>query len=195
MYIVYVARYGDKVMYVGEGKRGREKHVTSGTSHLYEANRYHFRGMVVDVEVLEEVETKEEAVSLENKYIADLAPVWNKKDKGFDCINLRKLYKDILSKIVEDRVLTAKSHISLMEYIVTKVKRDGKCSIGSQELSLIGMDIKGTQKILSYISRDGVRNYSPKKLSRLAYTENVGKGEYLVYLTDYFKDYMNRKEI
>lgn len=80
MYEVYVYKLADNVMYVGEGKKDRHLHITSGVSHVYEANELHFKGesKSLTVEVFP-VDTKEEAVTLEDKLISELHPKWNRK--------------------------------------------------------------------------------------------------------------------
>lgn len=74
---VYVARIGKEVMYVGKGVGNRYKHITSGTSHCYEANKAHFSGADVSVVIEEWFNTDEEALSREAQLIKDLNPVWN----------------------------------------------------------------------------------------------------------------------
>jgi hypothetical protein len=80
-HIVYAAFDVDgNCLYVGEGKPDRYKHITSGTSHVYEANRWHFSNKKVRVDILHEGLSKAEAVSLEKAEIERLKPVWNKSD-------------------------------------------------------------------------------------------------------------------
>lgn len=69
-------------LYVGEGKPDRYKHITSGVSHVYEANRWHFAGKKVIVKILYEGLTKDEAVSKEKEQIDKLKPAWNKCEYG-----------------------------------------------------------------------------------------------------------------
>jgi len=78
-YIVYAAFDSEgNCLYVGEGKPDRYKHITSGVSHVYEANKWHFRNMLVVVEILHNGLTKKEAVALEKVEITKRKPAWNK---------------------------------------------------------------------------------------------------------------------
>lgn len=77
-HIVYAGYYKDVCMYVGEGKPDRYLHLNSGVSHVYEANYYHHTGKVVEVEVLLEGLTKDEAKREEQLLINTLMPIWNK---------------------------------------------------------------------------------------------------------------------
>lgn len=78
-YIVYAAfdKKGN-CLYVGEGKPDRYKHITSGTSHVYEANRWHFMRKDIVVDILHSNLTKQQAVDIEKKEIAERLPAWNK---------------------------------------------------------------------------------------------------------------------
>ena len=59
-HIVYAA-FDSKgnCLYVGEGKPDRYKHITSGVSHVYEANKWHFSGKHISVSVIYSGLTKE----------------------------------------------------------------------------------------------------------------------------------------
>jgi hypothetical protein len=50
-YEVYIGRIDGVIKYIGSGRKGRHKHLNSGVSNVYEANKAHFSGgkMVVDV--------------------------------------------------------------------------------------------------------------------------------------------------
>ena len=73
---VYIARYEGRVMYVGEGRKGRNQHINSGISHLYDANKYYFDGKILDVEVIP-VESKKKAEQIERELIKEHKPLWN----------------------------------------------------------------------------------------------------------------------
>lgn len=82
-YIVYAAfDANDVCLYVGEGKPDRWKHIISGTSHCYEANRWHFAGKQIKVNILAEGLTKQAAIDLEKAKIGELKPAWNKAEYG-----------------------------------------------------------------------------------------------------------------
>lgn len=187
-YVVYVARYGGEVMYVGEGKDGRQDHITSGTSHLYEANRYHFSGMEVSVDIVGKYSTKEEARSMEKSMIQTCKPIWNKIDTTFDAIRARKTYRTVLARLVKNKGLTNKGQIECMEYIISKVWRDGKCSLGYEELSK-NTSCRGSYRILSTLDKDSLSKYRPNKIGKLITVKRLAKKEFIVELTDYFKSY------
>lgn len=73
---VYIARLDGDVLYVGEGVKGRHQHVNSGVSNVYELNRLHFQGKVIDVEVIE-CNSKKEADNIETRLILNLKPLYN----------------------------------------------------------------------------------------------------------------------
>lgn len=82
-HLVYVAKDEDKVMkYIGEGQAGREKHVNSGTSHVYELNKKHFSGGKMDVEIYAEDLTKSESLAIEFLLLKRYAKLglWNVKN-------------------------------------------------------------------------------------------------------------------
>ena len=66
-HIVYAA-FDSKgnCLYVGEGKPDRYKHITSGVSHVYEANKWHFANKQVVVKILHEGLTKEQVADLQS---------------------------------------------------------------------------------------------------------------------------------
>lgn len=77
-HIVYAGYHKGTCMYVGEGVSDRWKHLISGTSHVYEANQYHFKGRVLDIVILHQGLDKASAVSIEKEEILKRSPVWNK---------------------------------------------------------------------------------------------------------------------
>ena len=95
-YIVYAAfdSHGN-CLYVGEGKPDRYKHITSGVSHVYEANKWHFKKKFIDVRILHEGLTKDQAVRLEKVEILNLHPTWNKSN----CTDRAKLVSYALEKL------------------------------------------------------------------------------------------------
>lgn len=81
MFEVYVGRVGADVVYVGCGKKGRHKHLNSGTSHIYEANKLHFEGKYIFVQVIP-ITTQEESRKVELEFIKKYNPLWNKTHNG-----------------------------------------------------------------------------------------------------------------
>jgi len=79
-YVVYQVLHNGVVVYVGEGKDGRQLHAVSGTSHVYELNRLHFTCPdEVTVKVVKRFDNKADAVAYEVVMIQTLSPVYNKK--------------------------------------------------------------------------------------------------------------------
>ena len=76
---VYVCKQDGVVIYVGEGRFGRHKHCTSGTSHVYALNKLHFDGVEIDVEVVKVFKTKSEAQEYEQHLIDKHLPAHNMK--------------------------------------------------------------------------------------------------------------------
>lgn len=72
----YIARYQDKVVYVGSGAKGRHKHINSGKSHVVELNQMFLQGYLLDVEVIPK-KNKESALLHEEALIRELEPVFN----------------------------------------------------------------------------------------------------------------------
>lgn len=99
-HIVYAGFDGEICLYVGEGKPNRYLHLTSGVSHVYEANAYHFAGKVLEVKVFESGLSKEEAVRLESEYINKLNPAWNKRPFLLSSSDgLRRHVKGLIAKV------------------------------------------------------------------------------------------------
>ena len=92
-YVVYTAALDGKVIYVGSGAFGREKHIKSGCSHIYDLNKFHFEGRDVVVAVLHVVDTKEESLRLEQFSINEHNPPYNKKNCRTDDDNTVIIWK------------------------------------------------------------------------------------------------------
>lgn len=106
-YVVYFASIGDEVLYIGCGKRGREKHCTSGASHCPELNRIVLSGGKLDVSIVQTFKNKQDALAIESMYIQELQPKFNKKKNVFKNANLEKYL------IVQKQKLIEKKFISL----------------------------------------------------------------------------------
>lgn len=92
---VYIGRVGGQVVYVGEGRVGRHKHLNSGVSNVYQANQQHFLGRTIETEVIL-IDEKEKADALETELIEQYSPPWNvdKTAGPKHRKKLRKLFKD-----------------------------------------------------------------------------------------------------
>jgi len=76
-FVVYVVSLEGKILYIGSGVPTRHHHVTSGCSHVYELNRLHFEGKVVDVEIVKQTTSKQEALDIEKRLIVLNKPTFN----------------------------------------------------------------------------------------------------------------------
>ena len=84
VYEVYSCSYKGRIVYIGEGARGRHKHCNSGCSHVYSLNRIHFLegSEALDVEVLEESSSKKYVSNKEKELIKLYDPEYNKNFTG-----------------------------------------------------------------------------------------------------------------
>lgn len=98
---VYIGRVANRIVYIGEGRSNRHKHLNSGTSNVYEANKFHFEGGVIDVELIP-CNSKESAQQLEAELLSTYNPVWNKI--GTDHYEKRKTLAKTLDRFrpIED---------------------------------------------------------------------------------------------
>lgn len=77
-YIVYEVRLNNIPIYIGSGKKGREEHVKSGSSHNPELNKLFFtKPHEMVVTVIREGLSKEESLEMEKGYILALQPELN----------------------------------------------------------------------------------------------------------------------
>jgi hypothetical protein len=104
-YIVYKVTHNSKVIYIGSGLVGRDAHVTSGCSHVYELNRLHFQGVVPDVEVVFRG-SKEDTLHYEKGLIISYKPTFNKKHNpnfNFNTkVGLKERWVEYFSKLPTD---------------------------------------------------------------------------------------------
>lgn len=89
VYEVYICKKDGHIIYIGEGLAGRHEHCTSGVSHVYELNRLHFIGDVVDVSVVLSGLDKETALQKESSLIKELRPTLNKVGYNFNLLASR----------------------------------------------------------------------------------------------------------
>lgn len=73
---VYIGKINNEYKYIGSGKIGRHKHLNSGTSSVYQANKLHFDGGCLSVEVIY-YDSKQEALAKEIELIKTYQPEWN----------------------------------------------------------------------------------------------------------------------
>ena len=90
-YYVYIGKLDNRVVYVGRGSGDRLWHLNSGCSHVYEANKNHFKGdMKVEVTIFRSDLSREDADILEKELILELKPEWNKTHNNYSYTGHRK---------------------------------------------------------------------------------------------------------
>lgn len=105
-FVVYSAILEGEIVYIGEGLIGRELHCTSGTSSVYGLNWAHFTGKVIDVEILAEVGTKQEAEHIEEEMILKHAPRFNKDRFSYNLSQVLKTYRRFVKGLSTKRVFS-----------------------------------------------------------------------------------------
>lgn len=78
-YVAYFAFLEGELVYIGKGYRGREFHLTTGTSHVYEANKAHFEGKTLEVKSIRLSKQEESDLEVEKTLIQAFNPPWNKQ--------------------------------------------------------------------------------------------------------------------
>ena len=128
-HIVYTA-FDSKgnCLYVGEGKPERYKHVTSGVSHVYEANKWHFSGKPISVSVIYSGLTKRKALELEKLEISKLKPAWNKCEHG--TVQLMQMC-NFVSKTIRSFVKVNTRYAGKKDFYITLAK--DICKLLNQE--------------------------------------------------------------
>lgn len=178
-YEVYIVRHEGVPMYVGEGKEGRYLHVNSGTSNVYEANRMHFQGIELDVEVIT-VQDKEASVELERELIKELRPAWNVNGTEFE--ENRRLLRKVFSDIRTPRTTYL---YRVLEYYHPNLTWDNKLTISTKDFNFP----RGYNPVslVAQYSRSANHYKSNKYITRC---ERVGTGTYDIYLNnDLFESY------
>ena len=159
-YLVYAGYVGNTCVYVGSGKEGKEEHLNSGISNIYQANQVHFKGKHIEVKVLESCVTKKRVGILEKRYIQQLKPVWNTPYVG-DSILIRK-YGKVLRDLANDMGYRRKKGVSGLLCAASKVVNDeGICHIGGHLVlpARVTHPTKCLARILKYYSVDRSNSY------------------------------------
>lgn len=112
-YYIYVAKQYGVIKYIGKGQNGRYKHITSGTSHCYEANKAHFlEPNTVEVTIEAYFDSEEECLEVEELMILTVKPEWNKE--FISCGKNRLQGEDVdLIRSVPPKDRLTKEHIKL----------------------------------------------------------------------------------
>ena len=138
-HIVYAGYYEGVCVYVGEGKPDRYKHLTSGVSHVYEANYYHHTGKLVDVKVLMTGLSKKDAVDWEFKLVETLKPLWNRASQ-FTKVNIVKRVEDKIKAVFGKEKLHWKSkerQLKAIRQVAQLMDQNGVTRISSQQTQVL----------------------------------------------------------
>ena len=164
-HIVYAA-FDSKgnCLYVGEGKPDRYKHITSGVSHVYEANKWHFANKQVVVKILHEGLTKEQALAKEKLEINSLRPAWNKCEYG--TMQLLQMC-NFVSKEIKSYTKINTRHKSKQTMYTTLAKDLCKLLDTKGETTITQgqswNSIKIPNGFMSHLAKDGYNYYAPLK--------------------------------
>lgn len=171
-YEVYVCKRDNVIIYIGEGKFGRHKHCTSGTSHVYDLNRLHFEGVTLEVEVVKVFGTKKEAESFEKSLIEKHQPIYNNKGKfGYTPVSVMGLeiglkMTDLKKSLERDLRLIKLSQVKVIEVMATL----------EEFLNYIGRDnvLRGSYKLKGrdHYSKLGLLGMS-RLIRHIAYVDRV----------------------
>lgn len=179
-YIVYAAfdSHGN-CLYVGEGKPDRYKHITSGVSHVYEANEWHFKNKFIEVKILHKDLIKEQAIELERLEIVNLHPSWNKSN----CVERAKLVsyaQQQLKVAIQNNIksIKTKEYSQLCKDLCNLMSSDGVAVILKGQK---WTDVKTAVGFLSYLASDHEHYYRPMK-QVFNVTRDVVSGAYKVTL-------------
>ena len=164
-HIVYAA-FDSKgnCLYVGEGKPERYKHITSGVSHVYEANKWHFANKKVVVKILHEGLTKEQALAKEKLEINSLHPAWNKCEYG--TMQLLQMC-NFVSKEIKSYIKINTRHKSKQTMYTTLAKDLCKLLDAKGETTITQgqswNSIKIPNGFMSHLAKEGYNYYAPLK--------------------------------
>lgn len=175
-YIVYVGYLNDCAVYVGEGKPGREAHLNSGVSHVYEANQAHFSGAHISVNIVHKGLSKTQATEKEKELIISLQPIWNKT-----LTRRSELVRKFNSALVGvENLLHISNKLALIYACKDVVSGEGVALIKAKDVNLIGGDMR--KIYASYRNKKKPEKmYDMKQLSKGLYEIHF-KSEWLKHL-------------
>lgn len=132
-YVVYFGFVDNELVYIGRGKEGRECHLNTGISHVYEANKLHFDGGSVDITKVY-VKDYDESVNIERVLTKAFNPSWNKQHTGNDKFVYRKegnveVVNTAIIKRLEyfcNKVLEAGNFVDALTQEVSKTKQQNE---------------------------------------------------------------------
>lgn len=190
-HIVYAAHdVNGNCLYIGEGQPYRYKHITSGTSHIYEANRLHFAGVRIIVEVLHTGLTKKESERIESELIKEMKPLWNKGVReGYSIsVNKKKYCMDRFKRCFKTRGIPRSDKIKDYEEIIHHLAKitdnEGVCRLSKGQN--IG-DLEIPQGFLSKLANAGNDSYYPYLREVFDFSRCGQTGTYTVRIKDWKK--------
>ena len=185
MFEVYVGRIGNTVVYVGQGKLGRHKHLTSGISHVYEANRAHFLGDRVDVTVTL-VESKVTAVEKEAVLILEMLPIWNKS--LVPNTGMRSTLVKTMKRYENTGVVLHKTCWYLLEYAKENLMANNTIYVPTNGIE--GCSRQTLYKLhLQFHNRKKDSHKVYESITRV--TPEVGENHYVIKFQEYFMSHIN----
>lgn len=176
--IVYIGHCDDVCVYVGEGKAGRESHLNSGISHVYEANQQHFKGKKIRVEIKHRGVSKQEALVLEKNYIETLKPLWNRdmSTTRFSKVEVNR----ILRKCFGRKLKTKTTQVEVARYILSILDKDRGVKIHQGQVEAI----TGHKSILSHAARE----FGYEEIRSLFNIVKQGSGYQVTLLEDWLNE-------
>ena len=173
---VYVCKYNGVIVYIGKGAKGRHKHCISGCSHVFELNKIFFTEGVdsLDVAVVKELSSNQEAMELEKYLIGLYQPKFN---KVFTNKNTRGAYA------LDGKTVKIKLKGGAKKYKLYNAKKDSYYNLVDEFLEYFGYKavldntirlnststyIKINKKYLTSLTRrlryDGIENNSKSNI-------------------------------
>lgn len=173
-HLVYAAKYNDEIVYIGSGVNGRERHCTSGCSHVYALNKLHFSKEYVEIVVLGRFNTKEESLKVETSLIIEHKPKFNTvdnphSDPWFQCDVLKKW--DDYFKAVEPQNYKINSTVLkdlLIRFKFIELISDNGVSVAGLRLDFkLGIKTHRITRMLGCLKAVTKKNEALENLSKL----------------------------
>jgi hypothetical protein len=109
MFVVYLVKSGERVVYIGEGTFERFLHATSGCSHVYGLNYLHFANAEVETTIVSLHKTKEAAVKEEEDLIKLHQPILNRRGNTTPSDVIYSLNAPITTKMLREAMVEYKA--------------------------------------------------------------------------------------
>ena len=185
LYEVYACYHNDEIVYIGSGKKGRNKHCMSGISQNYDLNKLHFTDKDnVSVTVIKYFSDKNVSLAYEKDMIKLYKPKFNKvyittgrNELAKDSLNVRKKLKDIqyLYK------LSSKSLENYGSLVDEFVNHFGYADVLNKNIKLRSVDdynkvnLKKLKLLTTYIRYCRIDNLSENNIYKIFYKCLVDK--------------------